>query len=173
MEMKFVDLHCDTISQCVARPGIEAVPLRRNSGHIDIEKLQKGGALAQFFAIFILTHGEMEKSGLNMDPYTYFNFVYEAYQREMKANADAIAPAMNYDDIMANKAKGLMSSVLTIEDGVPVEGKLERIDEFYKKGVRLITLTWNYENSLAFPNSRDNEKCSSGSSPLVLRRCAA
>lgn len=168
MEMKFVDLHCDTISQCVARPGIEAVPLRRNSGHIDIEKLQKGGALVQFFAIFILTHGEMEKSGLNMDPYTYFNFVYEAYQREMKANADAIATAMNYDDIMANKAKGLMSSVLTIEDGVPVEGKIERIDEFYKKGVRLITLTWNYENSLAFPNSRDNEKMQLGLKPFGI-----
>ena len=134
MEMRFVDLHCDTITRCAAQSPSDIVPLRRNNGHIDIEKLQKGGSLAQFFAIFIHTHGEMEKSGLNMDPYAYFNFVYDAYLREMKENADAIAPAMNYEDIMANKEKGLMSSVLTIEDGVPIDGRLERIDEFYRKG---------------------------------------
>lgn len=167
MEMRFVDLHCDTIGQCVARSG-GAITLRRNNGHIDIEKLQKGGSLAQFFAIFILTHNEAEKAGIHMTPYEYFNFVHEAYLREMKDNADAIAPAMNYDDIMANKAKGLMSSILTIEDGVPIDGKLERIDEFYQKGVRLITLTWNYENSLGFPNSRDAEKMQLGLKPFGI-----
>ena len=168
MEMRFVDLHCDTITRCAAQSPSDIVPLRRNNGHIDIEKLQKGGSLAQFFAIFIHTHGEMEKSGLNMNPYEYFNFVYDAYLREMKENADAIAPAMNYEDIMANKEKGLMSSVLTIEDGVPIDGKLERIDEFYRKGVRLITLTWNYENSLAYPNSRDHEKMQLGLKPFGI-----
>ena len=167
MDMRFVDLHCDTIGEHIARSD-GAVTLRRNDGHIDIEKLQKGGALAQFFAIFIPTHAEAEQAGLKLTPYEYFNFVFDAYQREMKANADAIAPAMNYGDIMANRGKGLISSVLTIEDGVPIDGKMERIDEFYQKGVRLITLTWNYENSLGFPNSRDSEKMQLGLKPFGI-----
>ena len=167
MEMRFVDLHCDTMGECIARSG-GAVALRRNNGHIDMEKLQKGGALAQFFAIFIPTHAEAEKAGLKMTPSEYFNFVYAAYLREMEANADAIAPAMNCGDILRNQQKGLISSVLTIEDGVPIDGRLERIDEFYQKGVRLITLTWNYENSLAYPNSRDSQKMQLGLKPFGI-----
>lgn len=167
MEMRFVDLHCDTMGERIARSG-GSVCLRKNDGHIDIEKLRRGQALAQCFAIFIPTHAEAERINPPMSPYEYFNFVYDAYLREMQANADAIAPAMNYDDIMKNKEKGLISSILTIEDGVPIDGKMERIDEFYRKGVRLITLTWNYENCLGFPNSRELGKMQLGLKPFGI-----
>ena len=51
-----------------------------------------------------------------------------------------------------------MSSILTIEDAVEFEGKMERLEQVYKDGVRMIALTWNFENSVGFPNSRDPEK---------------
>ena len=54
-----------------------------------------------------------------------------------------LAPAMNDEDILRNKAAGKISSVLTVEDGVPLDGKMERLEEFYQKGVRLISYTWN------------------------------
>ena len=167
MNMRFVDLHCDTMGECIARSG-GAVALRKNDGHIDIEKLRAGGALAQFFAIFIPTHLEAERAGITGTPYDYFGLVYDAYLREMETNRDFIAPAFNEGDILKNRDKGLISSILTIEDGVPIDGKMERIDEFYQKGVRLITLTWNYENSLAFPNSRDPEKMVLGLKPFGI-----
>ena len=36
------------------------------------------------------------------------------------------------------------------------------MDELYKKGVRLLTLTWNYENCLGSPNSRERTVMDSG-----------
>ena len=69
-----------------------------------------------------------------------------------------LAPACNYDDIMANKAADKVSSVLTVEDGVPLEGKMERLEEFYQKGVRLISFTWRLiKTAWRFPNSKDPE----------------
>lgn len=156
MEMRFIDTHCDTMGECIARSEGK-VTLQNNPGHINMEKLIKGGAMAEFFAIFIPTHDSGAGKGVTLPPYDYFQFVYKAYRKELEANKDVLAPACNYDDIMANKAAGKVSSVLTVEDGVPLEGKMERLEEFYQKGVRLISFTWNYENSLGFPNSKDPE----------------
>ena len=146
--MRFVDLHCDTIAMKVALSGGKT-ELYKNDCHIDIEKLQKGGCLAQFFAIFVPINGAAENHGVKLGSYDFFQMAYKVYLEQMEKNKDYILPAMNYEDIMRNKEMGKMSSVLTIEEGHPVEGKMERIKEFYDKGVRLLTLTWNYEDCLS------------------------
>ena len=46
-----------------------------------------------------------------------------------------------------------MSGLLTFEDGRVIAGKLDNLDAYYKKGIRLISLTWNQENCFGFPNS--------------------
>ena len=45
--------------------------------------------------------------------------------------------------------------MLTVEDAACVDGKLERLRTMYERGVRMIALTWNYENCIGFPNSAD------------------
>ena len=46
------------------------------------------------------------------------------------------------DELMKNKEEGILSSFLTVEDGVFVDGKIERIQEIYDMGVRLLTILW-------------------------------
>lgn len=146
-----VDLHCDTLMGCY-----RGMPLAKNDGHIDMEKLQKGGALAQFFAIFVPTGDSARRNGITEGPYEYFQTTYQAYLREMELNKADIAPALCYADIEKNMAADKISSILTIEDGGSVfDGKMERLEEAYQKGVRLITLTWFYENCIGFPCSKD------------------
>ena len=171
MDMRIIDTHCDTMGERIARSEGK-ITLLNNDGHINLEKMKQGGALAEFFAIFIPTHDSGAGKGVTLPPYEYFQMVYAAYLKELAANSDILAPAMNYEDIMKNKAAGKMSSVLTVEDGVPIEGKMERLLEFYDKGVRLISLTWNYENSLAFPNSKDPAIMAKGLKPFGLE-CVA
>src|SRR5699024_7042079 len=43
---------------------------------------------------------------------------------------------------------------------------LRRLHEFYDAGVRLITLTWNYENAAGYPNSRDSSVMRKGLKPF-------
>lgn len=147
--MRIIDTHCDTLLNCFRD---DKWKLASNSGHISLEKMKQGEALAQFFAIYIARE-ELQ----TMDAYDIFNGVYDTYKKELSENEDIILPAYCVEDILANKADGKMSSILTIEDGVVISNKMERLDEIFQKGVRLLTLTWNFENSIGFPCS-DNEK---------------
>ena len=124
--MRVIDFHCDTMGERIARSEGK-VGLRSNDCHISLEKMLKGEGLAQFFAIWIPLHDTAEKLGVTMQPYEYFNFVYGKYLEEMEKNKDIVAPAFCLDDIKANREKGLLSSILSIEDSVPLEGKTERV----------------------------------------------
>jgi len=148
--MKIIDMHCDTILECFRDSNR---PLFSNTGHLSIEKMREGNALAQFFAIFISPN---EKK--TMDPYEIFNRVYETYSTEIQINSQYIGEALSAEDILRNEKEGKMSGLLAIEDGVVIGEELERIEKVFEKGVRLITLTWNFENGIGYPCSDDPEK---------------
>lgn len=64
-----------------------------------------------------------------------------------------------------------MNPVLTVEEGGVLGGKTERIDELYEEGVRLMTLTWNYENCIGSPNSANRKVMRKGLKPFGIRNC--
>lgn len=166
MQRKLIDLHCDTMDKVARSNG--ATGLRNGDCDINLCKMQKSGAMAQFFAIWTRTHNALQRAGLTLSPYEYVQWVYACYQKELLANADIIAPAYACGDILRHQEKGLMSSILSMEDAVALEGKLERVDAFYQMGVRMMSLTWNWENSLGYPQSSDPEKMRLGLKPFGI-----
>ncbi|MDY3917516.1 MAG: dipeptidase [Candidatus Limivivens sp.] len=158
--MKIADMHCDTVIRLFDQG--EGEGLRKNSGHVDLEKMAAADYLLQNFAVFICledTRNPFEKAMKAID----------RYYRELEKNEDLIAPAFCFQDIVKNQANGKMSAVLTIEEGATVKGSLEYLRDFYRLGVRMMTLTWNYENEIGFPNlKRDEQK-----KPLFHERTAA
>ena len=167
--MRLIDMHCDTFWLMMRTQGIG---LQKNDLCIDIEKMKAAGSMAQFFASFI-----------HMSGFEGGNAVEEAYQHaldmiaygkaELAKCSDSIAIARNYDELIANCDSGKMSAILTVEEGGIINGKMEYLEELYRQGIRLITLTWNYENSIGFPNSREPELMNRGLKPFgieVVRR---
>ena len=62
--MKFIDMHCDTISSIyLDRMGREVKKLRENNGHVDLARLKKGGCLAQNFALFTILKKDPDPCG--------------------------------------------------------------------------------------------------------------
>lgn len=51
-----------------------------------------------------------------------------------------------------------MSALLTIEEGGVCQGNLAYLRNFYRLGVRMMTLTWNYPNELGFPNYMNEDE---------------
>ena len=145
-----IDLHCDTLLKCFED---REHRLRRNNGHIDLEKMRRGGLMAQCFAIYVPTHEE----SVGLEPMEYYHEAVKLFRSELAANADLVAPVLTAGDIVRNMDAGRLSAILTVEDAVPLEGDIRRLDEFWRDGVRMASLTWNYENSLAYPNSTDAE----------------
>ncbi len=55
-----------------------------------------------------------------------------------------------------------ISIFLTLEDGRPIGEDLTRLENLYEMGFRLVTLTWNKENSIGYPNSFDKNDMRKG-----------
>lgn len=140
--MKIIDMHCDTVLGLLEQGG--NANLRDNNLCVDVKKLQQGKSAAQFFALFIdLENGSPLQNALTMA---------DIFYGELEKNADAIRFAANYKDYQANEAQGKISAFLTIEEGGVFQGEIANLRNFYRLGVRLVTLTWNYPNELGFPN---------------------
>ena len=45
-----------------------------------------------------------------------------------------------------------MSAMLTLEEGAVVNNDLAILRNYYRLGVRMITLTWNHPNGIGYPN---------------------
>ncbi len=151
-------MHCDTLMEGFRHPQRSFYD---GETSINLKLLKENDSLAQFFAIY-LPRDEME----TMDPYDLFNAMYDYYTRVMEENKDVIRPVFNTEDIEKNREEGFLSSFLTIEDGVFLDGKIERVQEVYDKGVRLITLLWNFENSAGYPTSDDPQEHMRGLKPF-------
>ncbi len=143
------DMHCDTLS-CKIMASRGKLGFVSADGHINTEKLQRGGYMLQCFAAFIPT-GKSVDNPDDLPAYEYFCAAAKAFERELEANP-SLAPVLSMADVEKNQADGRISAMFTVEDGVPLEGRLERVDEMFDLGVRMICLTWNYENSLGYPN---------------------
>lgn len=139
--MKFIDFHCDTPSIMLK----EGVGIFKNDLKVDIEKLRKGEALAQFFALFI----DKEEED---DTYSYCKEMLKNFKRELNENSKYISLCKNIEDLEKAENEDKIGAFITIEEGDALKGDLNKLREFKKEGVSLITLTWNYINDLGYPN---------------------
>lgn len=151
-----IDMHCDTLMLAMFRDGAEADVFSRPDQHLDVKRLVEGGAMAQFFAIFIPPQGVYKHFGIpELTPEQYINGCAKIFRNTIERHSDVLAEAKNADDIERNFKNGKVSAVLTMEDGVEVHGDMAKLDHFYDMGVRALTLTWNFENCFGAPNSKD------------------
>lgn len=157
----YIDLHCDTLSRAmvVHKPTVSTLP----EAQVDVDRLVKGGAAAQFFAAFLNQGGKPEWYGLTEMPdhFTLFMQMREVLQNTLDTDP-RLKLAKSYDDYKANLADGKVSAFLTIENGYLVDGRAEMLEKLKGLGVSLMTLTWNDPNCFGFPNSKDPDAMALG-----------
>lgn len=146
---KLIDMHCDTMLEAWRKNK----PLKDIDLSINLDLLKDNNCLVQFFAIFM---SPIEQK--SMTAWELFEKVHSYYGEQLKNFENIVAPVLYKGDIEQNSKAGKISSMLTIEDGVLLEGDIERLHKVFDMGVRLITLTWNFENSIGYPCSDDPEK---------------
>ncbi|MGB4587866.1 MAG: dipeptidase [Clostridiaceae bacterium] len=144
--MKVIDLHCDTLMALNKSSLLKKdKKFNQNDLHIDLEKLKKGDYLLQCFAAFV----DFEKSPES--PLLEVLQEIDIFHQIMDKYAADIAPVYQFSDIRKNKEEGKISGLLTIEDGGVCMGDLSVLRMLHRLGARMMTLTWNYENTLGSP----------------------
>ncbi|PYS25420.1 MAG: membrane dipeptidase [Acidobacteria bacterium] len=109
-----------------------------------IDRMKKGGLSAIFFSLYVkpwyVQHGGAARRTLDM-----IDSVYRAAER----HPNDLMIATSATDIRRAKAQNKIACLLGIEGGHAIENSLPTLREFYRLGVRYMTLTWNNTNDWA------------------------
>lgn len=157
----YIDLHCDTLSK--ARLGHKSDIGELPRAMVDLCRLQSGGCMAQFFAIFMppITGKRYMGPFFPRDD-GYVERLHSIFWNTLEQHGERIAFAGSAAQLEQNRELGKVSALLTLEDGRPVDGSIEKLEHLYTMGVRLITLTWNHPNCFGSPNSDDTKVMGQG-----------
>ena len=149
--MKVIDMHCDTMKAILDNRDIgKNTNLKNNNLTVDIEKMKQGDYMLQVFAAYTnIKEGDSLVNVLR---------TIDLFHNEIEANKDDIGIVLTYNDILKNIEQNKMSALLSIEEGACCKGNIQLLRNFYRLGVRMMTLTWNYENELGFPNEIIDDK---------------
>lgn len=161
--MKYIDLHCDTLMFTGTSQQTGQSLLKNDIAAIDLTKLKEGHCFLQFFAVFLLDESYFKY--VEIDPLPddeYIDLISQHLKQVIVEHPEKIDLVLAFEDIIKNERDGKLSALLTIEDGRVLQDDLSKIDYYYEQGFRLITLLWNHENCLGFPNSSDPQVMTKG-----------
>ncbi len=151
--MNYIDFHADTLIHWLKQQqkGLDlSSTLYNNPYHVDFSRLQKSGYTAQFFACYINLG---EKPFFSSSHFDDALFAIEKLNEQVSLS-DNISIAHSYFDYVKNKNAKKFSCFISIEEGGILENEITRLDLLYEKGVRAITLTWNFENFIGYPHEK-------------------
>lgn len=151
MPIPLFDAHCDTLSRNASpkHPFYAGGSLRRNSGHLDLERLHAFAPSAQFFAVFDSWDGGRSRASL----YPSFLAQYALFRRAMEENGDLAVHCRTAAEAEAAHAAGKTAAFLSVEGAELLDCDESKLSDAWEKGVRMVNLTWNFENALSGSNA--------------------
>ncbi|GAA0678009.1 dipeptidase [Rheinheimera tangshanensis] len=138
----------------------EDVTKATKRGEFDYPRAKAGGLNAPFMSIYIPSSYEKKGGG-----YLLANQLIDNMEALVGRAPDKFAMAYNSADLAKHFKEGKISLALGMENGTPIEGKLENLQHFYDRGIRYITLAHSESNHIA-DSSYDLRRQWKGLSPF-------
>lgn len=136
-------------------------------GDFDFYRAIQGGLNVPFMSIYI--PASYEESG---GSFQLANQLIDSMEALVGRAPHKFAMAPDSKDVIAQFGSGKISLALGIENGTPIEGKLENLQHFYDRGVRYITLAHSKSNHIS-DSSYDSNHQWQGLSPFGKELIAA
>jgi membrane dipeptidase len=138
-----VDTHADT-PQRFLDEGYDIGSTDPNDiGHISLEKARRGNLGAEFFSIWVdpqTTQGNYARHSFDL-----IDSVYE----QAAHHPDRMMMAFSTDDIQRAHRQHKLAALMGIEGGHSIENDIHLLRDFYRLGVRYMTLCWSNTNEWA------------------------
>ncbi len=111
-------------------------------GHVDLERLKRGGIDAAFFVVWPNPEKKKSMFGQSVE-------ILDTLDAILQRNREHVGRALSVERILSLKAQGKTAIVPVLESGTALDDKLENIDYFYSRGIRYWGITWNDSPSWA------------------------
>ncbi|MBA2734473.1 MAG: membrane dipeptidase, partial [Acidobacteria bacterium] len=112
--------------------------------HTDLARMKEGGLTAEFFSIYV-DRKYAKDGGSARRALDQIDLVYRAAERY----PDKMMMATSVADIRRAKKQDKIAALMGIEGGHAIENSLMALRDFYRLGVRYMTLTHNNTNDWA------------------------
>src|SRR5579872_806396 len=138
-----VDTHADTPQRFLDENFDIGSTDPTDIGHISLDKARTGNLDAEFFSIWVdpeTNQGHFAQHTLDL-----IDSVYE----EAKRHPDRMMMAFSVEDIERAHKQKKLAALLGIEGGHSIENDMHLLRDYYRLGVRYMTLSWSNTNEWA------------------------
>ena len=166
----YFDAHCDTVYRCLETGETSALDygdsreeqcryyaasahLRKNGGHIDLERSRQFSRCAQFFALF---HDAAEAPADGL--WAQCRRMHDFFLREMDDNADIARHCRTGREVDETVAEGKTAALLSIEGADLLDCDMAHLETAASWGVRLLNPVWNNANALCGTCAQEPER---------------
>jgi membrane dipeptidase len=136
-----IDTHADTTQRMLDEHYDLTQPL--NGGYLNFASAKAGNLGAEFFSIWVeptLYKGQYARRTLEL---------IDAVYQQAAAHPDQMMMATSPDDILRAHREHKLAALMGIEGGHSIEDSLGLLRDYYRLGVRYMTLTWSNSNDWA------------------------
>ena len=138
-----VDTHADTPQRFLDQGWDIGSTDPNDTGNISLAKAKAGNLGAEFFSIWVEPNeykGEYAHRTLAL---------IDAVYKQAEHHPDRMMMAFSVDDIERAHAQHKFAALMGIEGGHSIENDLNLLRDYYRLGVRYMTLTWSNSNEWA------------------------
>ena len=145
-----LDTHCDT--PMFFPQGVD-FGSRDSRILVDLHKMSEGHQDATIMVSYLPQpqQGETFTSKVAFDvtgPTEYADLIFDKIEAMVEKNKEFLSIARTPADLYANKQQGRHSIMLGIENGLAIDGQLERLQHFAQRGIVYMTLCHNGDNDI-------------------------
>ena len=136
-----IDTHADTPQRMLDDHYDLAEPL--NGGYLNFASAREGNLGAEFFSIWVdptLYKGQYARRTLEL---------IDAVDQQAAAHPDRMMLATTPEDILRAHRQHKLAALMGVEGGHSIENSLGLLRDYYRLGVRYMTLTWANSNDWA------------------------
>ena len=138
-----VDTHADT-PQRFLDEGFDIGSIDPNdNGHLSLDKARRGNLGAEFFSIWV--DPETNQGHFARHTFDLIDSVYEQAAR----HPDRMMMAFSVADIERAHREHKLAALMGIEGGHSIENDMHLLRDYYRLGVRYMTLSWSNTNEWA------------------------
>lgn len=153
-----VDTHVDVPYRLQEK--MEDISVRTPGGDFDYPRAKEGGLNVPFMSIYVPASYEEKGGGKK-----FADRLIDMVEKFAADAPDKFAVAHSVADVRKHVSNGRIALAMGMENGTPIEGKLENLKHFHQRGIRYITLAHSRNNHIC-DSSYDPKRKWNGLSPF-------
>ena len=138
-----IDSHADTPQRFLDENYDIGSTDSKDAGHISLDKAKAGNLGAEFFSIWVEPEGNQGHFARRA-----FDLIDSVYEQAAR-HPDRMMMAFSVADIERAHREHKLAALLGVEGGHAIENDIHLLRDFYRLGVRYMTLSWSNTNEWA------------------------